>query len=225
MPTGESRDWRDPRFVAHYNALYALAAEAARPYLARLALKPEDRLVDFGCGDGSFLALAAPLVGEAVGVDGSPRQIELARLRLEGFPNAKLVRSGFLEFAPRGRTFTKAFSRKALHHLTDPDKEAFLRKSTDWLSPGALFLIEDGMFDFERRDLEENMPRVMEQARAHFGAAWEAKAGDFLHSLREEFPTGQDFWARALAAAGFRVLERWQKTCFLGGLLALREGR
>lgn len=220
----ESRDWRDPGFVAHYNALYGLSEAEARPYLSRLALGPADTLVDFGCGDGSFLAWAAPLAGRAVGVDGSPPQFELARSKLKGLPNVEVIQAGFLDFDPSGRVFTKGFSRKALHHLTDPDKEAFLRRVAPSFAAGSLFLLEDGMFSFDRKDLVSRMPQVVQEAAAYFADAWQAKRGDFLHSLEAEFPTGQAFWAAAFEAAGFRVLERWNKTCFLGGLLARKEG-
>lgn len=221
----ETGDWKDRGFVAHYNTLYGLSESEARPFLTRLDLKPSDSLVDFGCGDGSFLALTAPLVAKAVGVDGSPHQVELARQRLKALPQAEVVASGFLDFDPAGRTFTKAFSRKALHHLTDPEKQAFLRKVGPSFSAGALFLIEDGMFTFRREELAAHMPQVLSEAAVYFGEAWGAKQGDFLHLLREEHATGQDFWVEALAAAGFLVLERWNKNCFLGGLLAAKEAR
>ena len=57
-----SGDWQTPGFVGHYNALYGLAEEETRFYLEKLNLQSEDTLVDFGCGDGSLLALAAPRV-------------------------------------------------------------------------------------------------------------------------------------------------------------------
>jgi len=220
----QSRDWKAPGFVAHYNALYALSEAEVRGYVERLDLRGTDVLVDFGCGDGFFLALAAPRVSRAVGVDSSPRQVELARRRLGQFSHVEVVSTTFLEFDAAGRTFTKAFSRKALHHLTDPDKERFLMRLAPNFAPGAVFLLEDAMFPFDRKDLDSRLPQVLKEAAAYFGPDWEAKRGDILHSLREEFPTGQDFWAEAFRKAGFCVAERWQRTCFLGGLLARKEG-
>lgn len=216
-------DWKNAGFVAHYNALYGLSQEEAEPYLQRLALVPADSLVDFGCGDGSFLALAVPRAGRALGVDGSAHQIELARRRLGGLANVELLASGFLDFDLAGRTFTKGFSRKALHHLSDPQKLEFLRRVGPCFPAGALFLLEDGIFPFERAQLEAHMPQVMAEGAAYFGDAWQAKRDDFLHMMREESPTGAGFWAAAFEAAGFRVAERWQKNCFLGGLLARKE--
>ncbi|MCX5795203.1 MAG: class I SAM-dependent methyltransferase [Elusimicrobia bacterium] len=219
----QSGDWKDAGFVAHYNALYGLSEAEARPYLDRLALNRADSLVDFGCGDGSFLAWAAPLAGRALGVDGSARQAGLAREKLRRLPHVEVVESGFLDCGLAGRTFSKGFSRKALHHLTDPQKLEFLRRVGPFFSPGALFLLEDGIFPFERAQLEAHMPQVMEEGAAYFADAWPAKRDDFLHMMREEFPTGAGFWSAAFEAAGFRVAERWQKNCFLGGLLARKE--
>jgi cyclopropane fatty-acyl-phospholipid synthase-like methyltransferase len=219
----QAGDWKDAGFVAHYNALYALSEDEAQPYLDRLALSPADSLVDFGCGDGSFLALAAPLAGRALGLDGSADQVRLARERLRDLTQAEVVQGGFLDCGLSGRTFTKGFSRKALHHLTDPQKQEFLRRAGPHFSLGALFLIEDGIFPFERAELEAHMPQVLQEGAAYFGDAWEAKQADFTHMLKEEFPTGMGFWSRAFEAAGFRVLERWHRNCFLGGLLARKE--
>jgi SAM-dependent methyltransferase len=218
-----SRDWQDPGFVAHYNAHYALSPAEMRPYLDRLGLTPTDALVDFGCGDGTFLALAAPLVSRALGVDASDQQTSLARTRLRDFKNVEIAASDFLRFEPGDRRFTKGFSRKALHHLSDPDKIAFMKRIAGCFAPGARLLLEDAMFTFDRAELPARMPAVLRDAQAYFGTAWAVKQGDFLHSLREEFPTGQEFWIAACAAAGFQTIERWNHNCFLGGLLLRRE--
>lgn len=218
-----SRDWQDPDFVAHYNAHYSLSPADMRPYLERLAFEPTDALVDFGCGDGTFLAAAAPLVSRALGVDVSAHQSGLARTRLRDLKNVEVVVSDFLKFETAGRRFTKGFSRKALHHLPDPDKAAFLKRISACFAPGSRLLLEDAMFTFERAELERRMPEVLRDARIYFADAWDIKQGDFLHSLREEFPTGQAFWAAACEAAGWRVIERWNHNCFLGGLLVRRE--
>ncbi len=49
-----------------------------RALLDRLDVGPETRLIDYGCGTGSFLVAAARRGGEVYGVDVSEQMLELA---------------------------------------------------------------------------------------------------------------------------------------------------
>lgn len=215
--------WSDEDYAARYNRLYATPAEEFRACLELLDLSGEDSLVDFGCGNGEFLALAAGRVRSALGVDGSGPQMDEAERRLQGVPGVELVRSSFQDFRPGGRSFTRGFSRKALHHLDDAEKGRFLAAVGPAFRPGALFLLEDGMFfGFGRAELEERWEALMEEAARYYGATFEARREDLAHSFREEFPTGAEDWERLLAGAGFRVLRRIPRCSFYGTLLAVK---
>lgn len=58
-------------------------AEYGRRLVERLALRGDTRFVDLGCGPGTLIALAEPSLprGEAIGVDLSRAQLEIARER------------------------------------------------------------------------------------------------------------------------------------------------
>jgi len=213
-------DWRSEGFVSHYNRLYGPGRAEVAAYLARLRLVPGDVFVDFGCGQGDMLAVAAETVQTVVGVDVSPQQLALARERLEGRSGARLIESAFLDFRWDGEPFTKGAARKALHHLDDQQKGEFLRQVAPHFAPGALFILEDGVFDFDRAELEARMPAVLEEAAVYYQDAWEAKRKDFVECLRHEFPTGRNAWEGAFAGAGFEIVDRWQASSFYGGLLA-----
>ncbi len=218
-------NWSDQAYAAHYNRLYATPAQEFQACLERLELSGQDSLVDFGCGNGDFLALAADRVGSAVGVDLSGPQLEEARRKLQGRPRVEVVQSSFLDFDPGPRRFTKGFSRKALHHLTDAEKERFLQRIGPAFKAGALFLLEDGMFfGFEREELDQRWETLVAEAAAYYGDTWEAKKTDILHSFREEFPTGAGRWERMFQAAGFEVIERLPRCSFYGTLLAIKRG-
>jgi cyclopropane fatty-acyl-phospholipid synthase-like methyltransferase len=217
-------NWSDENYAAHYNRLYATPAEEFQACLDLLAMGPEDSLVDFGCGNGDFLALAADRVASALGVDLSGPQLEIARSRLSGRPGVEILQSTFLDFDPGARRFTRGFSRKALHHLTDSEKELFLARIGPAFQPGALFLLEDGMFfGFEREELEANWDVLVAEAQAYYGDSWEAKKPDILHSFRNEFPTGVRRWERIFEKAGFTVTERRARSSFYGTLLAVKR--
>jgi len=217
-------NWSDKDYAAHYNRVYATPEEEFRSCLALLNLSGEDTLADFGCGNGDFLSLAAGLVKAAVGVDISGPQADAAERKLSGKKGVEIVRASFLDFKPGNRRFTKGFSRKALHHLTDPEKERFLLTIAPAFPSGALFLLEDGMFfGFGRSEIEKNWDALMSEAANYYGASWETKKKDIVHSFREEYPTGAGDWIRIFTEAGFDVIRREPKCSFYGSLLAVKK--
>ncbi len=216
----EDGNWADKDYSAHYNSLYATPAEEFRACLEKLSPGPSDMLLDLGCGNGEFLKLALAKVSGAVGVDLSDSQLGQAALRFKGDARVKLVKSAFLDFRPEPGAFTRGFSRKALHHLEDADKPVFFERLGRGFKPGALFLLEDGIFDFERSELELNWEALMKDCAAYYGAGWESKKADVSFCFRQEFPTGIKAWTAALDAGGFRVVERERRSSFYGSLLA-----
>ncbi|MFZ2960161.1 MAG: class I SAM-dependent methyltransferase [Candidatus Ozemobacteraceae bacterium] len=217
--------WQAGTYADHYNRIYDFDVREIEAYLAPLQLGKADRFIDFGCGSGAAIAVAAPRVEKAVGLDVSLRQIELARERLSSFPNVELVHSDFLECSFGGSLFSRGAGRKSLHHLTDPEKTTFFQRIGPMFAEGALFLVEDGIFDFPRDRLEEQMPRILAEAAPYYGDRWDTIRPDFLITMREEFPTSSETWEAALRAGGFKPISLKRRTCFYGALLACKETR
>lgn len=213
-------DWSDRNYAARYNRVYATSAEEFSSCLEQLRLAPADSIIDFGCGNGEFLALALKTASAAVGVDISESQLEQAALRFKDDPRVSLVRAPFHDFTPAAGAFTRGFSRKALHHLSDTEKITFFGRIGPGFKPGALFLLEDGIFDFERSDLDANWPQLMKDCEEYYGASWEQKKADVTFCFKREFPTGIKAWTAALEAGGFEVAERGRRSSFYGSLLA-----
>lgn len=91
-----------------------LAAEIARrvPRNATVA--------DLGCGTGELLAALAPKAGRVIGVDNSPRMLDLAARRFRGQPGISL-RIGELAHLPlRDWEADCAVLSMVLHHLSEP---------------------------------------------------------------------------------------------------------
>lgn len=93
-------------------------------------LRPTDRVVDFGCGDGAFLRMAKPLVRQAVGVDRNPDAIE--RLRLAGLTGEVMSCSGFARRHPEG--FDVACAFQTLEHIAEIDE--FIKAVVRSVRPG-----------------------------------------------------------------------------------------
>ena len=213
-------DWKSQDYAAHYNKLYATPAEEFQALAAILRLAPGDRIVDFGCGNGDFLQAAMRVASSGLGVDISDEQLALARRKFAGDSRVEFIKTPFLDFAPGPRTFTRGFSRKALHHLTDGEKAVFFAKVGPHFEPGSLFLLEDGIMDFERADLEANWDRLMNDCAAYYGDLWEQKKADVSFCFRSEYPAGIKAWTAAFAAGGFKLLNTSKKSSFYGSILA-----
>lgn len=110
--------------------LYAVAA-------AELDLKPEDELLDVGCGAGMLLGHHATAQRFVAGIDASPIQVELARERLAeriAARTAQIVLGDATALPwPDGR-FSAVASVNCLKFLPDPDQA--LREMHRVLRPG-----------------------------------------------------------------------------------------
>jgi SAM-dependent methyltransferase len=131
-------------------------------------LRPEDRLLDVGCGAGYTTRLIAPLVREAVGVDYSESMIERARAAADvpalTFEVADVMS---LQPGPLG-TFDVAVSSRCLINLAGwPEQQQAIRNIASMLKPGGRFLFLEGLADGRDRLNEmrlasglEAMPKV-----------------------------------------------------------------
>ena len=206
-----------------YNKQLHFTPEEMERYLSLLELKPEDIFVDFGCGNGELLLKAAPLVARAVGVDVSREQARSAREALRQTPNAEILNSRFQNCLLPDIVFTKGSARKALHHLEADEKPQFFRRISRNFASGALFLLEDAVFDFPKAELESRWPKILEEAAGYYGPRWKGMEEMFQNTLCREFAEDFSTWSAALAAGGFKVIKREQRTSFYAALLARKD--
>jgi SAM-dependent methyltransferase len=98
------------------------------------------RALDVGCGAGAFTRLLADRSTRVLGVDLSPRMVEIAQQRLWGISNASFKVADIMatEFAPS--SFDSIVSIATLHHL--PLRDAIV-KMVGWLRPGGTLAILD----------------------------------------------------------------------------------
>jgi ArsR family transcriptional regulator len=105
--------------------------------------------VDLGCGTGEVLALLRGKCREVIGVDGSPRMLEMARRRFGEDGRNVSLRIGQIDHLPlRDAEADFACINLVLHHLARPG-DAF-PEIARVLKPGGLALIAD----FDRHQTE-----------------------------------------------------------------------
>lgn len=218
--------WKNGDYVKRYNNVYGITGEQMDRYLAPLNLAPDDRAVEFGCGNGEALARVADIAAAAVGVDISKEQLENARLKLEGRKNIILVESSFLDCRAKlgGHSFTKGLSRKALHHLTDPEKKIFVEKTAPLFKKDSIFVLEDGIFNFDRALLNEKVPEIVAEAKIYYGEAWPLIEKDFMITILEEFVADYKTWEAAFNHGGFMMTARKAYSMFYGMMVFKKIG-
>ncbi len=124
-----------------------LGADAARGMLLdQAAIRSGHRVLDIGCGTGSFVVLIKrrhPDV-EVVGLD--PDAKALARATRKGRRASLSIQldRGFADEMPYPQnTFDRVFSSFMLHHLQPAEKERTLREVRRVLKPGGRFHLLD----------------------------------------------------------------------------------
>ena len=104
---------------------------------------PGDRVVDLGCGWGTFGFALAHRVGEVVGVDFSERSIELCQQRLEEnpTPNLRFVCADAAATGLEAGTWDLVIAADLFEHLYEDDSRAVVREAWRLLHPGGRFSV------------------------------------------------------------------------------------
>jgi SAM-dependent methyltransferase len=105
--------------------------------------KPEDRLLDVGCGPGHRVVALAPLVTEAVGFDLTPEMLDQARAlqAREGATNVAWDQGDATTLPYADGAFSIVTSQAMFHHAADP--AATLAEMTRVCAPGGRIAVSD----------------------------------------------------------------------------------
>jgi 2-polyprenyl-3-methyl-5-hydroxy-6-metoxy-1,4-benzoquinol methylase len=115
-----------------------------RSFRAIVPLDPQTRLIEFGSGGGRWLDALAPLVSQAVGVELSPRCVDLSRQRLKAHRNVAVDHSDIEDYEPTGE-FDLFFYSGVLLYLSDRALITCLRKHLSHLSADGKIVIRDSL--------------------------------------------------------------------------------
>lgn len=99
------------------------------------------RLLDYGCGDGTFLALAAPRLGEGWGVDTAADQVEDCRSRLAPLGNLRFGTVAELREPGFEGSFHTVTCMETLEHCVPDAVETVLADLARLVRPGGRVII------------------------------------------------------------------------------------
>ncbi|MBA55247.1 MAG: SAM-dependent methyltransferase [Pseudomonadales bacterium] len=146
-------------------------------------LKPDMRVLEFGCGTGSTALVHGPLVREYIATDLAPAMIEIAngKLAASGPGNLHFEVAALDDFTARRERFDGVLGLNVLHLMEDRDKA--IEQVYQLLNPGGVFIsstacLKQGLNPyrfiapftrlfklplvkaFTRRELEQSLERV-----------------------------------------------------------------
>jgi 2-polyprenyl-3-methyl-5-hydroxy-6-metoxy-1,4-benzoquinol methylase len=98
---------------------YAMARRIVKPYAG-------GNLLDFGCGDATFLAMVHDLFPRATGADLDPTIVEDCRSRLQDFPGLSFALTGDLARPEHQGAYDVVLCTEVLEHCLDDAVEAVL---------------------------------------------------------------------------------------------------
>jgi SAM-dependent methyltransferase len=145
------------------------------------------RLLDYGCGDGTFLALlnARPdAPAEGVGAELDPFQVTDCRARLGGRPGLRFVSIGELDGPEHQGRYDAVMCMEVLEHVVALD--AIVERLSSLLAPGGRLMVSV--------PIETGLPLLLKQAARRI-AGWRG-IGDYPGTSPY---TAAEYWASVFA--------------------------
>ncbi len=170
-----------------------------------LELKPDQVILEYGCGTGEFAIEASRHCHEVYAVDISPVMLKYAENKAvkKGRENISFVHSGFLNYHHTGEPIDAVVTQLALHHLPDFWKMIALKRIHDIMKEGGTLYLRDVVFSINLEKYEKTIDYTLNAVREKAG---DETADNFERHIRQEYSTLDWVMEEMLYRAGFEIL-------------------
>jgi 2-polyprenyl-3-methyl-5-hydroxy-6-metoxy-1,4-benzoquinol methylase len=117
-----------------HGSRFRLGRELVEPLAAR-------RLLDYGCGDGTFLALVHDLFPDAVGADVALDQVDDCRRRFATLPGMSFISTDALAGSEHRNRYDLVVCMEVLEHCPDDIQVAVLDQIAGVTAPGGTLIV------------------------------------------------------------------------------------
>jgi ubiquinone/menaquinone biosynthesis C-methylase UbiE len=195
----------DPHYVQGYDQKAGVNVEDDLTILRELGLNKAHTLIDFGAGTGTFALAAAPFCRRVIAVDVSAPMLDALndKAAQSRVGNIETVQAGFLSYQHQGGLTDFAYSRHALHHLSDFWKALALKRIRETLKPSGIFYLRDLIFSFEPHEAEDVIEAWFSNAALQPKDGW--TRGELEMHVREEHSTFSWLLEPMIERAGFKI--------------------
>lgn len=190
-------------FLPFYDPVAGLLGfnQAQKNLIEQAKVQPSHRVLDIGCGTGSFVVLLRRqyAVAQVVGLDPDPKVLRRAQKKAKRAGVLVQLDQGFADALPyTDRAFDRVFSSFMFHHLEEADREKALREVVRVLKPAGSF-------------------HLVDFTGGENGSALER----FVHSSDQMKDNAPEQVMRLLRRAGFTNTEKLKQDRMLFGLLKI----
>ena len=206
--TQTGKDYSSKEEVALYDESHAKFRDAhkeSNEILSRLAVKPGQSLIDFGCGTGVFAIEAAKRGLKVFAVDVSSAMLAYAQSKAieSGVDSIIFIEGGFLTYQHESGPVDYVTTSFCFHHLPDYWKAIALKNIYNILKEKGRLFIQDVVI--EEANSIENINAFIESQEELGG---EFLRVDAIEHFRDEFSTYDWIVEGMLERAGFTVVAK-----------------
>lgn len=147
-----------PTIAKHYDSIMNKASFGLyRNFITRavkdMDIKPEDEVLDLGCGTGRNALLIADYIttGSVTGMDISPLMEKQFLEKSKKEPKLKFINKRIDQPFDLGKKFDKVFISFVIHGLPNDIRTIVIQNALDHLKPGGSFII----LDFSEFDMDQ----------------------------------------------------------------------
>lgn len=188
-------------FLPLYDPLVRLLGfdHARQELIAQANVKPDQHILDLGCGTGTFVVMLKRQFAAVriVGLDPDPKALRRAKIKARRAAVSLQLDQGFADELPyKNESFDRVFSSFMFHHLEEQDSEKTVKEVLRVLKPGGSFHLLDFVSDetshgylhgliHSHAQLKDNTPeRILQLMQsAEFKDAEKVKDGRLLFGL------------------------------------------